>query len=112
MPAPQQVVPDCPPGLEYLLQIDRFVVSLRGVYALFTIDEVNTPSPLRVRDFMYCLCAFPTVVTSGWTGHYVYRVRNAEGQDIYSVEQSKIQARYTIPCIHVYPFIWCTDLIT
>ena len=30
MPAPEHFVDDCPPGLEYLLQIDRFIVSLRG----------------------------------------------------------------------------------
>ena len=31
MPAPEQVfVAECPPGLEYLLQIDRFMVSLKG----------------------------------------------------------------------------------
>ena len=32
VPAPEQIfVPDCPPELEYLLQIDRFIVSLRGI---------------------------------------------------------------------------------
>ena len=40
---------------------------------------------------LYVLNAFlRAVVTSGLSGHYVYRVQNAEGQDIYSVEQSKI----------------------
>jgi hypothetical protein len=31
VPAPEQIfVSDCPPGLEYLLQIDRFIVNQRG----------------------------------------------------------------------------------
>ena len=92
MPAPQQVIPDCPPGLEYLLQIDRFIVSLRSKYALCTIDDSwsHTQSQTFIAVYYLCVQRFCTVVTSGWTGHYVYRVRNAEGQDIYSVEQSKI----------------------
>ena len=65
-------MPDCPPGLEYLLQIDRFIVSLRGI--------INS-----WRDNVVAYFIFPILIIGlGMNGGY--RVRNSEGQDIYSVD--------------------------
>ena len=74
MPAPEQLfVPDCPPGLEYLLQLDRFIVSQRG-------DLLNN------HNYNNYSCKLLKIFCLGTSGGY--RVRNSEGQDIYSVEQA------------------------
>ena len=56
MPAPQQTVPGCPPGLEYLTQIDQLLVH----------QQVELFEAL-----------------TGWETKNRYRVRNTLGQDVY-----------------------------
>ena len=56
MPAPQQAVPGCPPGLEYLTQIDQILVH----------QQVEVLEAL-----------------TGWETRNRYRVRNTLGQDVY-----------------------------
>ena len=49
MPAPQAAVPDCPAGLEYLVQIDRLLVSkfLEGILlpGHFMLTQVVSSQP-------------------------------------------------------------------
>lgn len=76
MPPPQETIPGCPPGLEYLTQIDQLLV-----HQQIELLELVT----------------------GWETENKYRVRNTLGQQVYfAAEQSNCCARQY--CGPVRPF--------
>lgn len=76
MPPPQETIPGCPPGLEYLTQIDQLLV-----HQQVELLELVT----------------------GWETENKYRVRNTLGQQVYfAAEQSNCCARQY--CGPVRPF--------
>jgi hypothetical protein len=73
-PAP---MPNCPPGLEYLSQIDKLLVNqkvdlLEGTFRNFSL----------IRHFLFSIKMFFTAFV-GWEENNRYCIRNSFGQQIY-----------------------------
>jgi hypothetical protein len=63
MAAPQQTIPGCPPGLEYLTQVDQLLVNQQ-----VELLEILT----------------------GWETANKYRIRNTLGQQVYFAAERKL----------------------
>ena len=96
MPIPQVPgIPDCPVGLEFLLQLDRFIVSRYregGTYVRICTAPITKSMPAKPVYIKYDRFVGHTLpFCAGFSLGNVrsYRVRNSLGQDIYFVQQSK-----------------------
>ena len=94
MPVPQSMVPGCPAGLEYLSQIDRLLVSR------FREGRIVALANSTVYHCVLCICRNDITVQTFLSTTDVfflspgvfqstrtYRVRNAQGQDVFNVEE-------------------------